>query len=570
MDKTTNDLLAKHFDTAFASPNGITKLRELILTLAMQGKLVEQSHTDGNANELIKKIKTEKKSQVKAGRRKNIKTRSDTAQPSLNFNLPQSWIWTRIGAIGNVFNGNSINSHEKQTKYAGVTGIPYLSTKDIGYGLDTLDYENGICIPEPVEKFKIAHNGAVLICSEGGSAGKKCGITEQDICFGNKLFANELFGGIPSKFILYFYLSPIFRESFNSVMTGIIGGVSMAKFQDIPVPLPPLKEQKRIVAKIDQLMAKCDELEKLHNAQEEKLLTVHTATIQKLLNYPEGSAWDFLQQHFGELYTVKENVTELRKAILQLAVIGKLVPQNPNNQPASELLKEIEVEKDQLKKHGNTTKIHKLQPVSFDDIPYHLPQGWALTRLGSILSFGPTNGYSPKAVDYETAVRSLTLSATTSGIFKEQYSKYIDEVIAEDSTLWLKNDDILVQRGNTIEYVGVPAIYRGESKKFIYPDLMMKIRVFNQMSTDFIHMAMSAEFSREYLRNYASGTSSTMPKINQKALCNLPIAIPPSNEQHCIVNKVNQLLVLCDKLRIKIEDKGSTQEKMLDVIMANI
>ena len=104
----------------------------------------------------------------------------------------------------------------------------------------------------------------MLICAEGGSAGKKCGITYQDICFGNKLFAKELFSNIPSKFVLYFYLSPVFRDFFTAAMTGIIGGVSIAKFLDLPVPIPPLLEQQRIVAKIDQLMVMCDGLQKKH------------------------------------------------------------------------------------------------------------------------------------------------------------------------------------------------------------------------------------------------------------------------------------------------------------------
>ena len=261
MNKQAANLLEEFFDTAFAAPDGIAKLRELILTLAMQGKLVEQDPNDPPASELLKEIEAERKRQIKAGGIKKQKALPTIDQPDTSYVLPESWTWTRLGTIGNIFNGNSINVREKETKYAGANGLPYIATKDVGYGLDALDYKNGIYIPESAEKFKIAHQGAVLICAEGGSAGKKCGITNMDICFGNKLFANELFGGIPSKFILYLYLSPIFRESFNAAMTGIIGGVSIAKFLELPVPLPPLPEQDRIVARIDQLMVLCDTLD---------------------------------------------------------------------------------------------------------------------------------------------------------------------------------------------------------------------------------------------------------------------------------------------------------------------
>ena len=255
------ELLQQYFDTAFAAPDGIPKLRELILKLAMQGKLVPQDPNDSPASELIRTIEAEKKQLVKERKIKAPKTLPEVTASDEPYSLPHGWQWVRLGAIGNIFNGNSINASEKESKYAGVEGLPYIATKDVGYGFDPLDYDNGICIPPDEEKFRIAHQGAVLICAEGGSAGKKCGLTDRDICFGNKLFANELYGQIPSRFILYVYLSPAFRASFTAAMTGIIGGVSIAKFVEIPIPLPPLDEQHRIVARIDQLMALCDALE---------------------------------------------------------------------------------------------------------------------------------------------------------------------------------------------------------------------------------------------------------------------------------------------------------------------
>lgn len=249
------ELLEQHFDTAFAAPDGIPKFRELILKLAMQGKLVPQDPNDSPASELIRTVGAEKKRLVKERKIKVPKTLPEVTASDEPYSLPLGWQWIRLGAIGNIFNGNSINASEKEAKYTGIEGLPYIATKDVGYGFDPLNYDNGICIPPDEEKFRIAHQGAVLICAEGGSAGKKCGLTDRDICFGNKLFANELYGHIPSRFILYVYLSPAFRASFAAAMTGIIGGVSIAKFVEIPIPLPPLEEQHRIVAKVDQLMA---------------------------------------------------------------------------------------------------------------------------------------------------------------------------------------------------------------------------------------------------------------------------------------------------------------------------
>jgi len=335
------------------------------------------------------------------------------------------------------------------------------------------------------------------------------------------------------------------------------------------LPSPPLNEQSRIVAKIDRLMARCDELEKLGAERNQKRIAVHTAALNRLLNAKESNdfstAWRFITQHFGELYSVKENVAELRKAILQLAVMGKLVPQDPTDEPVESLLSKIHNERKNLKLQSTPDIIQSPKPLG-----YSIPTSWRWQCLNNILVFGPTNGLSPKAVDYETPVRSLTLSATTSGKFKEQYSKFIPNNIPPDSDLWLCDGDILVQRGNTLEYVGVPAVYRGEPNRFIYPDLMMKLRMSSEMDTSFIYIAMSSEPSRDFLRSRASGTSGTMPKINQTTLKSLPIPIPPLAEQRRIVAKIDRLMALCDHLDQQIDAATGKQSALLNAVMAQV
>lgn len=558
-------MLERYFDTAFDAPDGIRKLRELILTLAMQGRLVEQDPNDPPASALLKEIEAEKQRLVKAGKIKQPKLLPPIKQEDIPYDLPNGWTWARLGTIGNIFNGNSINAREKDAKYKRVKGLPYIATKDVGYGLDALDYNNGIYIPESEENFRIAHQGAVLICAEGGSAGKKSGITDRNICFGNKLFANELYGEIFSKYILFFYLSPVFKDFFRAAMTGIIGGVSIAKFLELLIPLPPLNEQLRIVARIDRLMTRCDELETLRKEREEKRLVIHAAAISQLLYAPGSGAWDFIQQHFGELYTVKENVAELRKAILHLAVMGRFSGQTTRDIPVSILLSNVRFEREKLKLRKTTDEIDSTEPLG-----YPIPEHWEWVCLDDVLIYGPTNGFSPKAVDYTTKTRSLTLSATTSGTFKGEYFKFIDAEIPEDSDLWLRDGDILVQRGNTIEYVGVSALYRGEPGVFIYPDLMMKLRVSVYMNRDYVYYAMRSEPSRQYLRAHASGTSGTMPKINQKTLKSLPVPVPPIEEQHRIVARIDQLMAFCDHLDSQIDAATGKQTALLNAVMAKI
>lgn len=569
------ELIEKYFDTAFTSEIGVKKLRELILTLAMQGKLVPQNPSDKPASELLKEIKTEKEKLIKEGKIKKQNELPTIKPEEIPYEIPETWEWVRLGEIGNIFNGNSIKKTEKEKKYYKQEGIPYIATKDVGYGLDEINYFNGVNIPHhSIKKFRVAHRNSVLICSEGGSAGRKCGITTKDICFGNKLYANEPLHGVSAKYILYCYLSNYFFKSFNHEKTGIIGGISIQKFIKLLLPLPPAEEQKRIVEKIDILMATCDEMGKLIKEKSHKRVSVHESTVHSLIfannRSSFESSWQFIKNNFSELYSCKENVAELRKAILTLALQGKLVPQNPSDKPASELLKEIKNEKEKLIKEGKIKKQKEFPPIKPEEIPYEIPDSWEWCRIADLIIFGPRNGYSPTTVSYETNTKTIALTATTSGKFDSSKVKFISEEIPNDSYLWLRDGDILVQRGNTVEYVGVPAIYCGESHKYIFPDLIMKIRVSDLLSTHYVYYSMSSKDSRAFLRSKATGTSGTMPKINQNALISLHIPLPPLEEQKRIVEKIDILMAICDQLEEAINESEYKQNELLNSVMAMV
>lgn len=190
---------------------GIKKLRELILELAVHGKLVPQDPNDEPVITLIKRIKDEKDASIKEKKIKKTSILAGVTKDQIPYELPKGWEWIKLSETGNIFSGNSINSNVKEDMYTGIeSGLPFVATKDVGYGWEEIDYENGVKIPVGEPKFLVARAQSVLICAEGGSAGKKCGVTNQDICFGNKLFANTLYGSIPSKYILANYLSPSF------------------------------------------------------------------------------------------------------------------------------------------------------------------------------------------------------------------------------------------------------------------------------------------------------------------------------------------------------------------------
>lgn len=167
--------------------------------------------------------------------------------------MKQGWELKKLGDIGNLYNGNSINENIKKDKYTGIeSGLPFIATKDISFE-NKIDYNNGVKIPfNEINIFKIAPKNTVLICAEGGSAGRKIGYTNQDVCFGNKLFALTTNQNIDSRFIYYYYLSSSFQKDFTTELVGIIGGVSMSKFKELKIPIPPLSEQQKIVGALDK------------------------------------------------------------------------------------------------------------------------------------------------------------------------------------------------------------------------------------------------------------------------------------------------------------------------------
>ncbi|NDP21846.1 MAG: type I restriction endonuclease subunit S [Paludibacter sp.] len=190
-------------------------------------------------------------------------------------------------------------------------------------------------------------------------------------------------------------------------------------------------------------------------------------------------------------------------------------------------------------------------------------EGWKKCVLLDVINEKPRNGYSPKAVDYETPVKSLSLSATTSGKFNPLHVKYLDVPIPnEKSHLWLKKNDILIQRSNSLDYVGTAAVYDGSDFDFIYPDIMMKIRANDQILNEYLFYSLSSSMVKKYFKNNASGTAGNMPKINQETVSNTPINLPILLEQQEIVSRVESLFAKADA----IEKQYKTLKEKIDAL----
>lgn len=325
-------------------------------------------------------------------------------------------------------------------------------------------------------------------------------------------------------FFKFFVKSPAFLEALKrQVKGGIKTEIKPKHLLPLEISIPDLSEQKRIIDALSQNLKKIEELQK-------------------------------------EIDSQKESVKLLRQNILQDAIEGKLsVDFHQNNKCNTKSIKPIQNSFDK--------KLNSLIPVSKDEIPFDIPATWEWVRLGMIIESAPRNGYSPKAVDYKTSIKTLKLGAVTSGIFDSTECKYINEEIPNDAYCWLKNGDILIERSNSLEYVGMSAIYTGNDNEFIYPDLLMRFRVSNEVSSEYVHKALIAPFNRSYFMSKAKGAQKSMPKINQECVINTLIPLPSLAEQKEIVARVEYQFQKVSELEAQISKREILTKQLMQGIL---
>lgn len=544
---------------------GIKKLRELILELAVRGKLVPQDPSDEPASVLLERIAAEKAQLVKEGKIKKPKALPEIGGQDKPFELPEGWEWACIGYVGNIFNGNSVNAKVKEEKYTCITeGYPFIATKDVGYGFDKLDYENGVTIPFDEANFKVAHKNAVLICAEGGSAGKKCGITDQDICFGNKLFAIELFSNFEPKLLLATYLTPTFFSNFSAVMTGIIGGISVNKFSELLIPISPLAEQHRIVAKVDELMALCDQLE----LRSESQLAAHQTLVETLLTTLTDSAdadelsqnWARLSTHFDTLFTTEASIDALKQTILQLAVMGKLVPQDPSDEPASALLERIAAEKARLVKEKKIKKEKPLPEISENEKPFELPQGWAWSRISESSLFCEYGSSEKTVSELSDGVPVLKMGDIQEGNIVLGCHQVVSPKIDDLPNLYLKKGDVLYNRTNSAELVGKTGMFDGDDDTYTFASYLIRIRCsIHNIRPEYLTLCMNSPLFRKTQIEPHIKQQCGQANVNGTLMKSMLVSIPPYHEQVLILQKIHELMTLCDQLKSRLQTSQQTQ-----------
>lgn len=578
--------LLEHFKDLTLNPKNAKELKGLILQLAVEGKLTRRWRKENPkvepASVLLKKIAAEKAQLFNDKKLKREEVLPEIEQGEIEFDLAENWEYCRLGEVIEIIRGITFPSSEK-TKDDSPGKIPCLRTANVQ---DKIEWEDLLYIDRKFVKRddQILRKGDVIMSMANSRelVGKVAIIDfepSRDFTLGGFISALRTFG-FDHSFLMVLLRSPKTRNELisSSSQTTNIANVSIAKLRPLVIPFPPLEEQKAIVATVNQLFAEVELLEVATKKRIQLKEDFVSSALRRLSTEDTASAWGYLLHHFKTFFTEKSSIKKLRESILQLAVQGKLTRDFRKSHPelcegthsAEALLESIKDEKAKLIKEGKIKKEKPLPTITADEIPYELPKGWVWCRLGDVIKEKPRNGFSPNGVDYITNTKSLKLGATTKGYFNSKEVKYLDVEIPLDSFLWLRPNDILIQRSNSIDYVGVSAIYNGAENEFVYPDLMMKIQVTEPISTNYLHTVLSSQLVRAYFREKASGTSGNMPKINQGIVLNTLVPFTSELEQKAIVQKVNALMTLCDRLEKEIETQKMTQEEWMQSCLREV
>ncbi|MDD8603738.1 restriction endonuclease subunit S [Escherichia coli] len=508
---------------------GIKKLRELILELAVRGKLVPQDPNDEPASELLKRIAAEKAELVKQGKIKKQKPLPEISEEEKPFELPVGWEWVRLGDFTNIIRGITFPGNEK-SQFQAPGKIACLRTANVQ---EQIDWDDLIYISDSFVKrddqYLQEHDIVMSMANSRELVGKVALASLPD----NSKFT---FGGFLSVLrplvVNEIYLMALLRcETYKSQLiesasqTTNIANISLAKLNPLPVCIPPAKEQIHIVKKMNELMSLCDQLEQ----QSLTSLDAHQQLVETLLGTLTDSQnaeelaenWARISEHFDTLFTTEASVDALKQTILQLAVMGKLL-NNTNNADYK--------------------------------------------KLRTYLSFGPKNGLSPVESKKETQLKVLKLGATSYGQLNLNETKFIDVDIEKDSHLFLKKGDILIQRGNSANFVGCNVLINEDYKNIIYPDLMMKIRTNDNLLPEYASIWLSSPLVRNFMWDRMTGTSGTMPKISKKIVEEISIIVPEISIQQKWITTVNLMLDICSEIKYRLHKAKQTQLHLADAL----
>ncbi|EMB2644350.1 restriction endonuclease subunit S [Vibrio cholerae] len=551
---------------------GVKKLRELILELAVRGKLVPQDPNDEPASVLLERIAQEKAQLVKEKKIKKPKKLPNISDEEKPFDLPNGWKWVRFPDVAHYGPGKTPAT--KNSLYWDETGsgIPWVSIADLNdkstVSVSTKKISD-IAVEQVFKRTPIP--AGTMLMSFKLTVGK-ISILNVDA------FHNEaIISVFPYTGVLQSYLFKVLPSRANSgnKKNAIMGFTLNAESLSLlTIPLPPEAEQDRIVAKVDELMELCDQLEQQTEASIEAHQVLVTTLLDTLTNSADADElmqnWARISEHFDTLFTTEESIDQLKQTILQLAVMGKLVPQDPSDEPATELLKRIAEEKAQLVKEKKIKKQKALPPISEDEKPFELPSGWEWCRFGSLFKSFSNGLYKPAKFYTDAGVISLRMYNIQDGKIDFEGAKRVEVEPNELEQFLLEKGDLLINRVNSKELVGKTAIIPQLDEPLVYESMNMRAKPFtNYLSAEYLNLFMMTALAQQSISSFAKEAIG-QASINQGQVSSMAIPLPTFNEQKRIVLKINELLVICEELKARLKESQTTQLLLTDAIVEQV
>ncbi len=563
-------MLLSNLNLLATAPGGVAKLRELILTLAVQGKLVPQDPADEPASVLLQKIRAEKDRLIAEGKIKKDKPLAAITDEEKPFELPHGWEWVRLGTL--VDPRRTITYGVLKPGPDDKDGIPLVKTENVQFN-HVLRQFNSRITPTLDEEYKRTRllGGEVLITLVGSIG--RCAIAPPEIKGANLSRSVGMvvpLDGANKQFMVYSLTALISPKFVDQNCAGTAQKVlNIGTVDAMLYPLPPLAEQSRIVTRVEELMRLCDALEakgQLEATQHAQLLSTLLGTLTASAT-PEELAgnWQRVAQHFDLLLDRPEAIDALEQTLLQLAVRGLLVPQDPTDEPASVLLQKIRAEKDRLIAAGQIKRDKPLPPVTDEEQPFELPVGWEWGRLEQLsIAIVDCPHSTPKFV--ESGRLCLDTNSFKQGVLLPHKLRFVD-----DSTFVERNARLAPQPGDLV-FAREGSV--GES--ILIPDgvdaclgqRVMLFRFSTQVSKEFVRLAISSTSFLDALLAMHKGIGAKHVNVGDMRKAVIPL--PPLFEQSRIVTRVTQLRRLCADLRQRLAEREVVQARLAEALAQSV
>ncbi len=554
--------LLEHFARIAEAPDAVGRLRRLVLDLAVRGKLVPQDANDEPAAELLKRIEAEKDRLIKTGEIRKPKPLPEGEQEEFPYRIPPNWSWSRLADV-------SLRIHYGYTASATntVEHVRLLRITDIQN--NRVDWQSvpGCAISDVQAAQYALANGDILIARTGGTIGKSFLVKDVPLkaVFASYLIRVQGSREVFDRFLKLFLESPVYWSQLEAGARGAgqpnVNGRTLGR---MAVSLPPLAEQHRIVAKVDELMALCDELEAAQAKRESRRDRLVAATLHGLNNgdttlEDQRHTARFYFNHLPRLTTRPEHIRQLRQTILDLAVQGKLVHQDPNDEPASSLIDRIREERSQTEKRG----LKPPPPIDSSETPFSLPAGWAWANFPELGLFGRGKSKHRPRNDpslFENGAHPLVQTgdvARANGVIWTSTNQYNERGLAQ-SAKWPEGTLCITIAANIADtgILGFDACFPDSVVGFVPAPPFPNARYFEY-------------FMRTTQANLLKFAPATAQKnINLGVLTKLLIPLPPLVEQHRIVAKVDELMALCDDLAARLTDTADARHALLQATLS--